>query len=338
MTTGIVEPGEARHPIRVVSERTGLSPDVLRAWEKRYRAVEPPRRDGGSQRLYSDADVERLRLLRAVTQAGRGIGQVAGLATAELAAMARDDEAARRAAPCDAPRSGRDEAARSYVDRCLAYAHALDANALESVLMRGLVALGVEGFVDDVAVAFLREIGRGWSERTIGIAQEHLACATLRRVLGFAADAAAVPGDAPMAVIATPARHVHEMGALLAAVSAAAAGWQITYLGADIPAEEIAAAARQKNAAVVALSVVNPGEELAFAEELRMLRAHLPPRVGVMVGGSGACVAPELLAEADAVWLPTLADFRHALRALALDAARHPPLRPLPLRRSDPSR
>ncbi|HEX8431766.1 MAG TPA: cobalamin-dependent protein, partial [Longimicrobium sp.] len=166
------------------------------------------------------------------------------------------------------------------------------------------------------------EIGRGWSERTIGIAQEHLACATLRRVLGFAADAAEVRGDAPLAVIATPARHVHEMGALLAAVSAAAAGWQITYLGADVPAEEIAGAARQKNAALVALSVVNPGSELDFAEELRMLRANLPPGVGVLLGGAGACIAPELLAEADAVWLPTLADFRHALRRLAVDGAR----------------
>ena len=66
MISIVPEAHEPKHPIRVVSERTGLSPDVLRAWEKRYRAVEPPRRDGGSQRLYSDADVERLRLLRRV--------------------------------------------------------------------------------------------------------------------------------------------------------------------------------------------------------------------------------------------------------------------------------
>ena len=50
------------HPITVVSERTGLSQDVLRVWERRYGAVQPVRGPGG-QRLYTDADIARLRLL-----------------------------------------------------------------------------------------------------------------------------------------------------------------------------------------------------------------------------------------------------------------------------------
>ncbi|NIP80241.1 MAG: MerR family transcriptional regulator [Gemmatimonadetes bacterium] len=68
----------ARHPIGVVSERTGLTPDVLRVWERRYGVVEPSRSDGG-QRLYTDADIERLRLLHLATLAGRSIGQVVEL-------------------------------------------------------------------------------------------------------------------------------------------------------------------------------------------------------------------------------------------------------------------
>ena len=84
------------HPIRVVARRTGLTPDVLRAWEKRYKAVEPDRSSG--RRLYSDADVDRLLLLRRATLGGRSIGQVAGLSTAELEELTRaDDEAAARA-------------------------------------------------------------------------------------------------------------------------------------------------------------------------------------------------------------------------------------------------
>src|SRR5918998_2487369 len=85
----------ARHPIGVVAERTGLSPDILRVWERRYRAVEPSRAPDG-QRAYSDADVERLRLLRLATLAGRSIRQVARLATDELARLVRDDDDARQ--------------------------------------------------------------------------------------------------------------------------------------------------------------------------------------------------------------------------------------------------
>lgn len=317
MITTLSDALEPKHPIRVVSERTGLSPDVLRAWEKRYRAVEPPRRTGGSQRLYSDADVERLRLLRKVTQAGRSIGQVAELSTAELAALVREDEAALRTAP--APRAS-NGAARTHVDRCLIHIRDLNSGALEAGLMRALLALGAERFLDDVAVPVMREVGRAWEEKVLGIAQEHLATAVLRRVLGFAADAVEVSGQAPIVVVATPARQVHEMGALLAAVSASVAGWRVAYLGPDLPAEEIAGAARKRGAQAVALSAVYPADDPELVSELRRLRSQLPPGVTVFVGGEGARAAVDVLAPGEATWLPSLPEFRQMLQRMAAES------------------
>ena len=81
------------HPMRVVTRRTGLSPDLLRAWERRYEVVTPSRSKGG-RRLYSDADIERLRLLYRATLAGRSIGLVADLSADALAAVVRQDAAA----------------------------------------------------------------------------------------------------------------------------------------------------------------------------------------------------------------------------------------------------
>ena len=92
------DPADPRHPIKVVARRTGLTPDVLRVWEKRYRAVSPTRLDTG-RRLYSDADVERLLLLRRATLAGRRIGQVAKMPNAELEPLVVDDETAMAVAP-----------------------------------------------------------------------------------------------------------------------------------------------------------------------------------------------------------------------------------------------
>ena len=77
---------EAKHPIAIVAERTGLTQDVIRVWERRYGAVDPARGKGG-QRLYTDADVERLHLLNRASDAGRSIGQIAKLPPSDLARM-----------------------------------------------------------------------------------------------------------------------------------------------------------------------------------------------------------------------------------------------------------
>jgi DNA-binding transcriptional MerR regulator len=65
------------YPIRAVAKLTGLSIDTLRAWERRYAAVEPQRDDRG--RLYSETDVRRLHLLRAAVERGHAIGRLATL-------------------------------------------------------------------------------------------------------------------------------------------------------------------------------------------------------------------------------------------------------------------
>src|SRR4051794_32783934 len=94
MNESLEAPSGARHPIAVVAERTGLSQDVLRVWERRYGAVHPVRSPSG-QRLYRDADVERLRLLNAATQAGRSIRHVAALSTEAISQLVNEDAAAR---------------------------------------------------------------------------------------------------------------------------------------------------------------------------------------------------------------------------------------------------
>lgn len=60
---------EAHQGIKVVAQRTGLSAHLIRIWEKRYGAVEPERTET-NRRLYSDEQIERLSLLRDITQNG----------------------------------------------------------------------------------------------------------------------------------------------------------------------------------------------------------------------------------------------------------------------------
>ena len=109
------------HPIRVVARRTGLTPHVIRAWEKRYGAVTPHRTET-NRRLYSQEDVERLTLLRRSTLLGRSIGQIAKMSTEELRRLVGEDETAQRARRSCGRRRGRTDNRtwRAHLERVLA--------------------------------------------------------------------------------------------------------------------------------------------------------------------------------------------------------------------------
>jgi DNA-binding transcriptional MerR regulator/methylmalonyl-CoA mutase cobalamin-binding subunit len=304
----------ARHPIGVVAERTGLSPDLLRVWERRYRAVEPSRSLDG-QRYYSDADVERLRLLRLATLAGRTISQVAGLTTEELTRLLREDEAARQQVSRRAETAPL-APAREEVERALDLARAVNAPGLESFLRRTAAAFGVPLFLDGLVAPLLRRLGEEWAGGRLTPAQEHVATAIIQRVLEGAIQFLTTPHDAPNLLLATPAGEQHRMGSALAATAAAAEGWRVTNLGPDLPAGEIAAAARAVEARVVGVSIVYPGERDRVLAELRILRSRLSASVPLVAGGAGAVALAAELRAAGILVVQDLSEFRAALRAV----------------------
>ncbi|MBC7897703.1 MAG: MerR family transcriptional regulator, partial [Cytophagaceae bacterium] len=223
-----------RHPISVVVDRTGLSQHVLRVWERRYAAVEPMRGEGG-HRLYSDADIERVRLLHAATRSGRTIGQVARLSRDELARVTEEDAAARvaRSTPnvSDTTNAAPDAAYTSVVDEALAFTLALDALALDGLLRRMVAQIGVAAFTERVAAPMLHRVGDEWHAGRLTIAHEHLASAAVHDILVETMRALARDARDARVVVATPAGDRHAIGAALAGAAAAAEGWGVIYLG-----------------------------------------------------------------------------------------------------------
>jgi DNA-binding transcriptional MerR regulator/methylmalonyl-CoA mutase cobalamin-binding subunit len=275
---------EGRHPIGVVAERTGLSPEVLRVWERRYEVVDPARAPGG-QRLYSDDDVERLRLLRRATQGGRSIGGIARLSMEDLARLVRDDDEARaRREPDGAPEAPPPESLAEAVE----LTRSLDGARLETLLRRAIAVQGVPRFLESVAAPLLRRIGEEWHAGTITPAQEHLATRVVQRVVMGALAELGVTDDAPAFLVAGPAGERHEMGALLAAAAAASEGWRVVYLGTDLPAADIAEAARASGARAVGMSLVFMEDRRRLLAELRDLRERLPLSIPLVIGGRAA--------------------------------------------------
>lgn len=281
---------EPRHPIQVVARRTGLTADVIRVWERRYHAVSP-RRSPTNRRLYSDADVERLLLLRRATLLGRRIGDVAGLGSTELESLVEADEAAVHRAPtaAETPPSAAAGGACTALEECLRAVEALDAEGLGLALSRSAVHLAPASVIKDVLDPLLREIGDRWRAGTLMAAHEHLTTAVVRSFLGTVSGSRLAGGpESPALVVTTPAGQQHELGALMVAAMAALDGWKATYLGPDLPAVDIAAAAVRCKAGVVALSLLYPADDPRLPDELRRLRQLLPDDVHLFVGGSAA--------------------------------------------------
>lgn len=257
-----------------------MSAHVIRIWEKRYRAVEPERTET-NRRLYSEHDIERLALLRELTHAGHGIGSIATLQTETLRELAASTHSGNQIVPVSAGADG----ASGLLAECVAAVKALNAPALEGALKRGELQLGSQGLLQKVIGPLAQQIGDLWREGTITAAHEHFASAVIRLFLGHAAKPFAGADGAPVVVIATPTGQLHELGALLAGAAAANVGWHVTYLGASLPAAEIAGAARQNQARAVALSIVYPEDDSRIEGELVRLRELLPSEVPILIGG-----------------------------------------------------
>ena len=301
-----------RHPIQVAARRTGLTADVIRAWERRYAAISPIRTDTG-RRLYSDADVKRLALLHRAARAGRRIGDVARLTDKALAALVAADESlplktsAAERAPIAAAPVGR------HLETCLGAVVDMQPERLEAALESARVGVSAPILLDEVITPLLRHIGEGWRNGTMRVAHEHMATAILHNFLSRLRTSTLVSRSSPTVVIATPAGQNHEFGALMAAVAAASEGWKVIYLGPNLPAEEIAYTARSSDARAVALSIVYPADDPQLSDQIHRLRSALPSRVALMVGGAALSSYSDLLDKIGASSCKDLTQFRLAL-------------------------
>lgn len=293
---------QPKYVMKVAARLTRLTPFVIRSWEKRYGVVSPERTDT-NRRLYSDADIEHLRLLRILTEKGHAIGSIAGLSVDDLRRMVEEEERRRKE-----ERTGYfdDGSAATIREALLIHARALDARAIEDTLMRGSSRMSRRELLERVVVPFVEDLGRGWRDGSLRIAHEHVATAVIRTWLLNALSGGPIAENAPAAIVATPQGQVHELGALITANIAAMAGWDVTYLGADLPAEEIAASARDLEVSTVLLSIVFPPDDPRIHTELRSLARLLTKGTRIIAGGRAAAAYADTLTAIGAEYIESI--------------------------------
>ena len=266
---------QTRYPIRAVAKITGLSLDTLRAWERRYKAVVPERSDRGRQ--YGPEHIERLLLLNELVQKGHAIGGIASRSDEELRGLLSEQPNQ----PGPVPARPADMLAP-----VLAAIQCFDTVRASDELSRLAAVLNPRDLVYEVAVPLMFEVGTRWHNGTLAVAQEHLVSHMLRTLLGNMMRLFRPSNPAIKMVLATPAGESHELGILAAGMLASLGGVEPVYLGPNLPAREIADAARATSAKVVAVGITVLLE--TTQEELRTLAAALPEGVELWVGGAGS--------------------------------------------------
>lgn len=273
-TMTVRDEARATYPIRAVSKLTGISIDTLRAWERRYNAVTPLRDDRG--RVYTGADVARLRSIHAAVASGHAIGRVARLTDNQLRQLAEDAAPSPLPAPAVSTRGEFGDALARF-----------DSAAVERELARLASVLPPTELVRDVVLPALAAVGDEWNERPGGIAREHLMSAAVRNMFGSFLRLHARAETGSRLLFATPAGDRHELGTLGAALLAASRGFTVSYLGPDLPSSAILDAVRAVHeASVLVLGITLPGR--GVGREVRSLVKGLPRGVELWTGGAGA--------------------------------------------------
>jgi DNA-binding transcriptional MerR regulator len=265
--------------IGTVAKLAGLTTHAIRVWERRYGAASPSRSAGGA-RLYSEADVQRFKLIKQLLEQGYSTRAIASLDLAKLSALA---SAEKPPTPTETEDSAQ---AQEAIEALLDAIESMNVEQAERVLQRASNDFSPRYLVTSVLAPALEEVGTRWATGTLCTASEHAASALLRTRLGALLSAQAVSKSPPV-VCTTPSGEQHELGALLVAVLIAMHGRRALFLGANLPATEIAEAVRLSKAGGVALSLVSLPVDLA-QRELARIRKAVPAPVEIVVGGRGS--------------------------------------------------
>jgi hypothetical protein len=277
--------GSAVLPIAAVEREVGVSKDTLRVWERRY-GFPQPQRDALGARSYPLVQVQRLRAVKRLLDAGYRPARVVPLPADKLAQLTlRLDAEATAGAAGPAPARDAGLAWRTLFDAV----QRNDSRALVAGLLRDSGRLGLRDFIRTVVTPLTAEVGAAWLDGSLPVYSEHLCTQAVQAVLYSALlQLPVAAGARPRVLLATVSGEPHGLGLLMAQAMCALEGCDAHSLGVQAPPGEIVAAARALHADVVALSYSGCMTKRATVGSALQVREGLPPSAELWLGGRAA--------------------------------------------------
>ncbi len=289
--------------IGVVEREIGIPKETLRIWERRY-GVPRPARSAGGERLYDEAELATLRLVKQLLDRGFRPGRLLGQSPARLRALI-----ASLAAPEPAATAG-----RQTVDTALALVKRHRLSPFQQWLQRRLHEAGLRGFVLDLARPLCKAVGDAWESGDLSVFEEHIVTEQLQTLLRGAAASLTRPTARPRVLLTTLPGEEHGMGLLMLQALLCLHGANCLSLGLQTPAADIAACCRAEAFDIVALSFSTHFPSRRVAASLSELRAALDPAVDLWAGGAGIA---RLTGGRSVPGLSLMNDLEHGVEALA---------------------
>jgi methanogenic corrinoid protein MtbC1 len=270
----------ARLSIGALSRATGVPVETLRTWESRYGFPVPERRPSG-HRVYPIFIVPRLRRIAEALSRGHRAGQVVAASDSDLEQLLDSAPAPVVAPPADSP-------AGDEVPGLLRLVESFQSDRLTHALLSASARLGPLAFLETVVAPLLRAVGQGWETGRLRVRHEHFVSERLGDVLRSLRLPLEQRAGGPLVVFSTLPGEAHGLGLQMAALVVAFAGCRILYLGTETPVLDIVSLTRDLGARALAVSVSTSSPRPRTASLVRRLRAMLPRRTALLVGGGGA--------------------------------------------------
>jgi DNA-binding transcriptional MerR regulator len=267
-------PPDAGLSIGDVAKATGIGPDTIRAWERRFGRPKPIRLPSGHRR-YFQQDVRWLRRVAEALARGHRAGVAVPATEQALAALLGPGDEAERAESAETV---------GVLDAVRAYRR----GEVEAELDAAWRELGPDAFLEQRVAPLLHTVGRRWVDGTLEMRHEHFLTEVLQDFLRARRMAAPAVQAGPRIVLATLPDEEHGLGLQMAALVCADRGFASHILGTEAPAIEIASSARELRAMAVAISVSLASGGVATDQSLAELRRVLPHRTTLLAGGEGA--------------------------------------------------
>lgn len=302
------------YTIKKVADLTGLSVHAIRAWEKRYNVVVPERTDT-NRRLYNKSDIEKLKLLAKASKNGFSIGSIAKLKIEDLKELLPKEFFEKKKNP-QIINNNENRSVEDHLLKCIEAIKELDSKKLEDELNNALVKYSQPNLISDIISPLIEKIGDMWKSGEIRIVNEHISTTVIRKFLTSLIDGNRVSVNAPKIIVATPKGQLHELGALIISVLASADGWNVVYMGPDLPGEEIAAAIEKLHPKIVALSIVYPTDDLLLEREIIKIRKLISNGTQVIAGGRSVYSYKKILNEMNVKIITDIHEFRQELEKI----------------------
>ncbi len=259
--------------ISAVERETGLSKDVLRVWERRY-GFPVPMRDAHGERLYPLEQVERLRTIKRLMDAGNRPGKLLALTDADLERILRRVEA----------QQGHDEVGVLQT-RILELLRQHDVAAIRHALAQLLMKQGLQIFVTEFIAPLNRTVTEASLRGHLQLFEEHLYREQVQTLLRHALVALGASRQPPKILLASPPNESHGLGLLLIECLLRLEGAECVNLGSQTPIPDVAAAAAALEVDIVTVSLSSSYGIKPGCNGLESLRALLPQQTALWVAG-----------------------------------------------------